>query len=97
MTVSFQFTQRLQASAALCLATGVIKDKLFADMGGQFASVKDLCTPQQIANILDAGGLRQSPFDLVLCVHAARMHGKRLIFQSLLMGKGQHYLMSAAC
>lgn len=81
MTGSFQFTQRLQASAALCLATRVIKDNLFTDLAGQLAAVEHRFTLQQIANILDAGGLRQHPFDLILCVHAARLHDLRLFVQ----------------
>jgi hypothetical protein len=89
MAGGFQLAQRLQASTPLLPATGVIKPKLFAYNYGQFASVKDVVALKQLANVFYARGLGQSPFDLVLCVHAARLHGMNLLVQWLFMGKGQ--------
>jgi hypothetical protein len=89
MTCRFQFAQRLQASAPLFPATGVIEPKSFTYPCGQSASVLDFVALKQIANAFYVRGLRQSPFDLALCVHAIRMHGMNPFVQYLIKGKGQ--------
>jgi hypothetical protein len=75
MTGGFQLTKCLEASALLFLTTGVIESKLLAYKCGQSASVKGLVALKDTANVFNAGRLRQGPFDLVLFVHAVRMHG----------------------
>lgn len=89
MPSGFQLTQRLQAPGPLLLATGVIEPKLFTYQCGQCASVKDSLALKQPANGLYTGGIRQYPLDLILRVHAARIHGTSLFVQSLFLGKGQ--------
>ena len=56
---------------------------------GQLAPVKKLVAFKQLANVFYARGLRRRPLDLILCVHAAKMHGMSFIVPKLFAGKGQ--------
>ena len=74
MSRSLQFTKRLQAPSPLSTATGIKKTELRAHRVGQLTAVKELVAFKQIANIFYIYRLRQRSLNLVLCVHAMRMH-----------------------
>ena len=84
-----QFPKRLHAAPALRLTSCVMKAELLAYPCSQFVSVTDFVAFKQPADIFYLRGLRQGPFDLVLCIHAARVHGTKYIAQHLFEGKEQ--------
>ena len=89
MPGGLQLPKRLQAATTLLPATSVIEPELLAYNFGQFASVENIVALKQPANAFYARGLRQGPFDLVLCVHAVIVHDLSQIVQYLFTGKGQ--------
>ena len=89
MPGGLQLPKRLQAATALLPATSIIEPELLAYNFGQFTSVEYIVALKQPANAFYARGLRQGPFDLVLCVHTAIIHNMNLIVQNLFMGKRQ--------
>jgi hypothetical protein len=88
MSHSLQFSKRLQAPPPLATATGIKKPELRAHRLGQLTAVKELVAFEQLANVAYVRRLRQRPLNLVLCVHAARMHGMQRVVQHLFTGKG---------
>ncbi len=89
MPRTLQFSKRFQAPAPLSTATGIKKPELRAHRLGQLTAVKELVTFEQLANVFYVRRLRQRPLNLVLCIHAARMHGMDKVVQHLFTGKGQ--------
>jgi len=85
----FQLPQRLDATGTLLLAANVVEPEVFAQELGQLAAVNELVGIQQPGDILDGSRLRQRPFDLVLCIHAASMHGNVNFVQLKLRVKGR--------
>ena len=91
MAGSLQLPKRFLTPADLLLSSGVEEAKLLAHGFGQLTAMKKLFAFEQLADVFYVRGLRQCPFDLILCVHshAVRMHDTRLKVQILILGKGQ--------